>query len=65
VGRTHRAHNAIVEKAEASLLGGLEEMERRIGVEEVGASHSSSVGSGSDAGSSDASARNGAGAGGV
>ena len=36
---------------------------RRAGVEEAGASHLSSVGSGSDAGGSDASAGNGVGAG--
>jgi hypothetical protein len=54
-----------MEKAEASLPGGLEEMGRRAGVEEAGASHSSSVGSGSDAGSLNASVRNGAGTGGA
>ena len=56
MGRRHRPRGAVVKEAEASLPGWLEETGRRAGVEEAGASHPSSVASGSEADSSDASA---------
>jgi hypothetical protein len=62
VGRRHKPRGAVVEEAGASLLGGLEET----GVAPVwkaGVSHLSSVGSGSEADDSDASAGNRAGMG--
>jgi hypothetical protein len=65
VGRRHRARGAVVEKAGASLPGSLEETGRHADVEEVGASHPSSVGSASEASNSDMSTGNRAGVGGA
>jgi hypothetical protein len=63
VGRRHRPCGAIVEKAGASLPGDLEETGTASVWNNVGVSHPSSVGSRSEAGGSDVSARNRAGAG--
>jgi hypothetical protein len=63
VGRRHRPHGAVVEGAGGESSRWPERDGRRAGVEETGASHPNSVGSGSEASSSDESAKNRVGAG--
>jgi hypothetical protein len=56
----HRARDAVVEEAGATLPDSLEEMGATPVWKEAGASHQSSMGSGSDASASDVSTGNGA-----
>jgi hypothetical protein len=65
VGMRHRACDAVVEEAGASLPGSLEEMGATSVWKKAGASHQSSMGSKFEAGASDASTGNGVDAGGA